>query len=131
MFMLDTNICIYLINSKSPKLAKRIAETPVEEICVSAITQSELEYGVFRSQQTAKNAQALAKFLSTINVIDYDTKAAETYGHIRADLERKGIVIGNMDLLIAAHAESKGYTIVTNNIGEFIRVAGLKVENWA
>jgi len=130
MFMLDTNICVYLINNKSPELAKKITNIPFEEICVSTITQSELEYGVAKSQFTAKNAQALAKFLSTVTVVDYDTKAAEVYGEIRADLERKGKTIGLMDMLIVAHAKSNGYIVVTNNVREFERVEGLVFENW-
>ena len=128
--MLDTNICIYLINNKFPELARRIDEIPIDSICISAITQAELELGVFKSQNQAKNAQALVKFLSVINVMDFDTKAAAAYGEIRADLERKESPIGHMDMLIAAHALSHGYTIVTNNPREFERVQGLELENW-
>ena len=130
MYMLDTNICIFLINSKHPGLAQKIADIPFDEICVSTITQSELEYGVSKSRHKVKNAQALAKFLSTVAVLAYDTKAAEAYGDIRADLERKGQLIGPLDMLIAGHAVSKGLIVVTNNVGEFGRVEGLKVEDW-
>ena len=130
MYMLDTNICIYLINNKFPELARRIDEIPIDSICISAITQAELELGVFKSQNQAKNAQALVKFLSVINVVDFDTKAAAAYGEIRADLERKGSPIGHMDMLIAAHALSQGYTIITNNLRKFERVEGLELENW-
>ena len=98
---------------------------------VSTITQSELEYGVSKSQQKAKHAQALAKFLSTVNVLDFDTKAAEVYGEIRVDLELKGKPIGPFDMLIAGHAKSAGLTIVTNNVREFGRVDGLVVEDWS
>ena len=128
--MLDTNTCIFLINKKSPELAQKITDIPFEEVCVSTITQSELEYGVSKSQHKAKNAQALAKYLSTVTVLEYDTKAAEVYGEIRADLERKGQVIGQLDMLIAAHAKSAGLIIVTNNVREFGRVDGLVVEDW-
>ena len=130
MFMLDTNTCIYLINKKSPELAKKITDMPYEEICVSTISQSELEYGVSKSQYKARNAQALTKFLSTVTVLAYDTKAAEAYGEIRDDLEQKGQIIGQMDLLIAGHAKSGGHAIVTNNVSEFARVEGLEVEDW-
>ena len=130
MYMLDTTICVYLINKKHLGLAQKIAEVPIEKICISTITQAELEFGVAKSQNSAKNAQALMKFLSTISVIDFDTQAAETYGEIRADLQRKGSVIGHMDMLIAAHAKSKGFVIVTNNVREFERVEGLVLENW-
>ena len=130
MYMLDTNTCVYLMSSKHPDLARKIASIPVEDICISTITQAELEFGVSKSHSIVKNAQALAKFISTISVIGFDTEAAEAYGVIRADLERKGNTIGHMDLLIAAHAKSQGYIIVTNNIREFSRVDGLVIENW-
>ena len=130
MYMLDTNTCIFLINNKSEELARKITDAAIDEICVSTITQSELEYGVSKSQHKVKNAQALAKFLSTVTVLDYDTKAAEVYGEIRADLERKGKPIGPLDMLIAGHAKSAGKTIVTNNVREFGHVDGLVVEDW-
>ena len=131
MYMLDTDICIYIINKKSIELAKKIASVPAENICISTITQAELEYGVSKSQYPAKNAQALAKFLSILSVVNFDDSAAQTYGEVRANLERKGSVIGNMDMLIAGHAKSKGYILVTNNEQEFKRVDGLTLENWA
>ena len=130
MYMLDTNICVFLINNKSPALAKRIADVPFEEVSISSITQSELAYGVAKSQHTAKNALALARFLSTLTVLAFDAEAAEAYGEIRAALERKGTVIGQFDMLIAAHAKAKGFRIVTNNTSEFMRVDGLVVEDW-
>ena len=130
MYMLDTNICIYLINNKDPNLAKKIARVPVDEICISTISLAELEYGVSKSQQTAKNAQALAKFLSILSVVDFDDSAAQVYGEVRANLECNGTVIGDMDMLIAGHAKSKGYILVTNNEQEFKRVEGLIIENW-
>jgi len=131
MYMLDTNICIYLINKKHPGIAQKITKIPQEKIYISTITQAELEFGVAKSQNPLQNAQALAKFLSTISVIDFDTQAAEAYGEIRANLQRKGNTIGHMDMLIAAHAKSKRFIIVTNNISEFARVEGLEMENWA
>lgn len=130
MYMLDTNICIHLINSKCPLLARRISDVPSEEICMSAITQAELEFGVSNSQNPAKNAQALAKFLSTINVLDFDAAAAVSYGIIRADLQRRGKPIGPLDTLIAGHASSIDAIVVTNNVREFSRVDGLVVEDW-
>ena len=130
MYMLDTNICIYLINNRSPGLAKKIAEVESEHIYISTITQAELEYGVSKSKNPGKNALALAKFLSVVSVMDFDTKAAQAFGEIRADLEQKGKIIGLMDMLIAGHAKSKGFVIITNNIREFERVEGLNLENW-
>ena len=130
MYMLDTNICIYLINNKHPELAQKIANVPSDNIYISTITQAELEYGVSKSKNPVKNALALAKFLSVIRVIDFNTEAAQAYGDIRADLEQKGKLIGLMDMLIAGHAKSKGFIIITNNIREFERVERLNLENW-
>ena len=130
MYMLDTNICIYLINNKHPELAQKIAEVPADTIFISTITQAELEYGVSKSKNSGRNALALAKFLSVIKVLDFDTKAAQSFGDIRANLEQKGKIIGLMDMLIAGHAKSKGYIIITNNTRDFKRVEGLKLENW-
>jgi len=130
MYMLDTNICIFLIKNKSLELAKKIASVPENQIFISTIVQSELEYGVAKSQNITQNALALMKFLSTMSVIPFDCAASEEYGKIRADLERKGKPIGNMDMLIAAHAKAAGLVCVTNNVKEFGRVEGLAVEDW-
>ena len=130
MYMLDTNICIYLIRSKSPELARKITDIPSDDVYISTITQAELEYGVAKSKNPVKNAEALTKLLSTLNVISYDTQAAELYGVIRADLERRGCIIGALDLLIASHAKSRGFTVITHNANEFNRVKGLNVEDW-
>ena len=130
MYMLDTNICIYLVNQKQLSLAQKIVSIPIENICISVITQAELEYGIAKSKNIAKNAQALVKFLSTISVLNFDTRASEVYGEIRADLELKGCIIGPMDMLIAAHAKSKNFVLVTNNVHEFYFVDGLQIENW-
>ena len=130
MYMLDTNICIYLINEKSEDLALKIATIPNEQICISAITHAELEFGVAKSQRPDKNIRALTKFLATITVLPFDSKASEQYGIIRASLERVGQVIGQMDMLIAAHAKSNNFTVVTNNVKEFERVHNLKIEDW-
>ena len=129
-YMLDTDTCIYLINKKHPELAQKIINVPYENICISSITQAELEYGVSKSLNPAKNAQALTKFLSVINVVNFDSNAAISYGEVRANLERKGKVIGSMDMLIAGHAKSNGFIVVTNNVDEFERVEGIIIENW-
>ena len=130
MYMLDTNICIYLIKRKNPELARRIIDIPIEDIFVSSITVSELEYGVAKSTQIEKNHQSLLKFLSTVTVVDYDVLASKEYGLIRSDLEKRGEPIGQLDMLIAAHAKSRNAIIITNNEREFIKVTGLSVENW-
>ena len=130
MYMLDTNICIYTIKHKPETVIKNFLSHNPEEICISSITYGELMYSVEKSQAVEKNRLALALFLSCITVLEFDSSAAEEYGRIRAELQKKGIPIGSLDMLIAAHALSKGYTLVTNNTREFERVDGLHIENW-
>jgi tRNA(fMet)-specific endonuclease VapC len=102
-----------------------------EDLCVSSITYAELMHGVEKSQSVDKNRLAISLFLSPITILNFDGKAAEEYGRIRADLERKGTPIGPLDMLIAGHAKSKGLILVTNNTREFERMDGLAVEDWA
>ena len=127
--MLDTNICIYIINRRPPKVAERFAEYPADAIGLSSITLAELRYGVSKSG-SAQNAAVLEAFIEPLEVLPFGTDAALHYGAIRAVLERKGQPIGAMHLLIAAHALSLGATLVTNNTGEFDRVEGMKLVNW-
>ena len=129
--MLDTNICIYIIRKKPDGVLRRLQRYRVSDIGVSAITLSELECGVAKSIKPQQNKLALAEFLAPIEIIPYDDMAAQQYGELRADLERKGTPIGSLDMLIAAHALSLKCVLVTNNEIEFRRVPGLKVENWA
>jgi len=129
--MLDTNICIYIIRKKLDGILRRLQRYRVSDIGVSAITLSELEYGVAKSTKPQQNKLALAEFLAPIEILPYDDMAAQQYGELRADLERKGTPIGSLDILIAAHALSLKCVLVTNNEIEFRRVPGLKVENWA
>ncbi len=128
--MLDTNICIYLIKKKPEKVIEKLQKTGVGNVCISAITLSELEYGVEKSSYKDKNRLALMKFLAPIEVLDFDNRAAHMFGSIRAYLEKKGKIIGPFDLQIAAHALLRGFTLVTNNKKEFSRIPNLKVENW-
>ena len=100
-------------------------------MCISSVTYGELMHGVEKSMAPEKNRLAISLFLSPIAVLDFSAKAAEEYGKIRAELERKGMPIGPMDLLIAAHAKAEGLTLVTNNTREFCRVENLPVEDWA
>lgn len=130
-YMLDTNICIYTIKHKPEKVIEEFMKHDPDELCVSAITYAELMHGVEKSQAVEKNRLAISMFLSALTILDFDGLAAEEYGKIRADLERKGTPIGPMDMLIAAHAKAEGLTLVTNNTREFLRVEGLDVENWA
>lgn len=129
-FMLDTNMVIYIIKHKPASVLERFQEHDPSEFCISAITLAEMQYGISKSSRPEKNQFALLSFLSNIAVLPFDDKAAVEYGDIRADLERKGTPIGANDMLIAAHARALGFTVVTNNIKEFIRIRGLKLENW-
>ena len=129
-YMLDTNICIYLIKHKPPQVFEKLQEHNPDEICISAVTYAELVHGVEKSKAVERNRLALTILLSNIEILDFDMKAAEEYGRIRADLEKKGTSIGPLDMMIAGHAKSLDYTIVTNNVGEFKRVEGLQYENW-
>ena len=129
-FMLDTNIIAYAKNNRPASVLERFMRHRPEDMCISAITMAELEFGVCNSSKPEWNRLALMTFLSRIRVVPFDADAAREYGDIRADLTKKGTRIGANDLLIAAHARALGLTLITNNTREFDRVAGLKVENW-
>ena len=130
-YMLDTNICIYAIKHKPEQVFLKLQEHDPSEVCISSVTYAELVHGVEKSQSIEKNRVALALLLANIEIMDFDTSAAEGYGKIRADLEKAGKPIGPLDMMIAGHAKSLEYTVVTNNTKEFMRVNGLKLENWA
>ncbi len=129
-YILDTNICIYLIKQRPAEVLEHLQKCTPGEIGLSSITVSELEYGVQKSSRPRENRIALAGFLAPLEILPYDDTAAAKYGEIRFDLEQQGKPIGAMDLLIAAHALSRQLTLVTNNEREFRRVANLKVVNW-
>lgn len=129
-YMLDTNICIYAIKHKPDVVIKRFLQHDPEEMCVSAVTYAELMHGVEKSMAVEKNHIGMSLFLSPITILEFHASAAEEYGKIRAELERKGTPIGPMDMLIAGHARSEGLILVTNNTREFQRVEGLIVEDW-
>ena len=129
-YMLDTNICIYTIKHKPPKVIQRFLSYDPSELCISSITYAELMHGVEKSMAAERNRIAITMFLSPISVLNFDTYAAEEYGKIRADLERKGTPIGPMDILIAAHAKAEDLILVTNNTRKFERVEDLEVEDW-
>ncbi len=130
-YMLDTNICIYAIKNKPHKVFVNLTQTNPCDICISSITYAELIHGVYKSKAVNKNYLALMLLLSNIKIVNFSAEAAEEYGKIRADLEKKGTVIGTLDMMIAGHALSKGYTLVTNNTKEFSRVNALNIINWA
>ena len=130
-YMLDTNIIVYAKNARPEIVLKRFQQYNPGDLCISAITMAELEYGVCNSSKPKQNRLALLTFLSNIEVIPFDMEAAKVYGQIRHDLKEKGELIGANDMLIAAHAKSLGFTLITNNTSEFGRVEGLKLNNWA
>ena len=130
-YLLDTNICIYIIKKKPITVIQKLQSLNISDVAISSITLSELEYGVSKSSVPEKNKLALTQFLAPIEILDFDDKAAEIYGQVRATLERQGRVIGPLDTLIGAHALSLAYTLVTNNIKEFERITQLSLENWA
>ena len=129
MILLDTTICIHIINSKPPAVLQRFKGYRMGEIGLCSVVAAELAYGVARSG-SARNRQALDLFLAPLAILPFDETALWAYGDLRADLERKGIPIGALDSLIAAHALSLQATLVTNNLAEFERVAGLQLDNW-
>lgn len=129
-YMLDTNICIYAIKHKPDTVIKKFLSHDPEELYISSITYAELMHGVEKSMAVERNRIALSLFLSPITILKFDGQAAEEYGKIRAELEKKGTPIGPMDTLIAGHAMAKGLILVTNNTREFNRVVGLTVEDW-
>lgn len=129
-FLLDTNICIYIIKQKPLEVLHKFNTYQVGDIGISSITVAELEFGVQKSQYPAKNQQALAQFLLPLEIVNFDHAAATIYGDIRAKLENQGTPIGSLDTLIAAHALSLQVILITNNIKEFSRVPNLKSENW-
>ena len=129
-FMLDTNIIAYAKNHRPESVLRRFMQYRPEDMCISSITMAELEFGVYNSSKPEQNRLALMIFLSGIEVVPFDADAALAYGSIRADLTKKGNLIGANDMLIAAHAKALDLTLVTNNTREFNRVEGLKIENW-
>lgn len=130
-YMLDTNICIYIMKRKPENALRRFREELDNGICISSITLAELEYGMQHSSDPAKNEQALLRFLLPLSILSFDAAAASEYGQIRAWLQSRGTPIGPLDMLIAAHARAQKLTLVTNNLREFERVPDLQLENWA
>ena len=129
-FMLDTNICIYIIKQKPPNVIERFYQTEISEIGISSITLSELLYGVSKSSKPEQNQIALTQFIAPLDILPYDNEAAQYYGELRVHLEKQGRPIGSLDMLIAAHALSANCVLVTNNEKAFNRVPKLKIENW-
>ena len=129
-YILDTNICIYIIKSHPERVIKKFSEFSLGDIFISSITVYELMYGAYKSRQIEKNHTAIRKFVSPLEVLPFDEGCADICGKIRANLEMNGKIIGPMDLQIAATALAFDLTLVTNNVKEFERVESLRVENW-
>ena len=130
-FLIDTNICIYIMNNRPPEVFQKFKSIQVGDIGISSITVSELHYGVSKSKRIEENLKRLKEFLVPFEVLPYDENASKYYGRIRSHLENQGNLIGPLDLLIAAHALSNGLILITNNEKEFKRIKSLKTENWA
>jgi tRNA(fMet)-specific endonuclease VapC len=129
MILLDTNICIYVINMRPPEVLARFREYRLGEIGVCSVVAAELAYGVTKSR-SARNRSALEMFLAPLEVLPFNEAAVWAYGDLRASLEREGQPIGALDTMIAAHALSVDAPLVTHNTREFARVPGLRLENW-
>jgi tRNA(fMet)-specific endonuclease VapC len=129
-YLLDSNICIYLIKQQPSSVLQRFEKHFVGDIGISSITVAELAYGVEKSQHVERNQKALEQFLLSLNIVSFDKAAAFAYGNIRADLQRTGQLIGPLDMLIAAQALSLRVVLVTNNEREFVCVPKLRIENW-
>jgi tRNA(fMet)-specific endonuclease VapC len=131
MYLLDTDTCIYLINGRSPKVIGALKSRGVGEIALSAVTLAELEYGASKSAHRDRNRLMLIGFASPFRILPFDGGDAEMFGILRTHLERAGTPIGPYDLQIAAQALARNCVLVTNNVKEFERIPGLKIENWA
>ncbi len=129
-YMLDTNICIYVMKSYPPKLRERF-NAHAEQLCISSITLSELHYGAEKSARRAANLTAIEQFVARLDVLAFGDKAAAHYGQLRAELERSETPCGPHDIQIGGHARSEGLVLVSNNLREFARMPGVRVENWA
>ena len=129
-YMLDTDTCSYIMKRSVPAVLRRLQAVPVADVFMSVITKSELLYGVEVSPRRGQDAGAVAALLPYVEVLDFPDAAALHYAKIRADLKKRGALIGANDLLIAAHARCLGLTLVTNNTAEFERVKRLTLENW-
>ena len=130
IYLLDTDTCIFILRRSIPALLSRIQSVPLHEQAISVVTLAELLYGVQESSKKKTNQAGVDALLRHVTVMEWPAKGAEHYAEIRADLRRKGQSIGANDLMIAAHARSEGAIVVTNNLKDFGRVKGLKVENW-
>jgi tRNA(fMet)-specific endonuclease VapC len=128
--LLDTNACVDYLIGRYPKVVARIQGSSPDDLCLSSVVVAELRYGADHSARRRTNHGRIDALLDEIECLDFDLRAAASYGRVRAQLEAAGTPIGPNDMLIAAHALSRGLRVVTDNVAEFRRVKGLKVDNW-
>ena len=129
-YMLDTDICSYVIRERPLEVYEKFKKVKVNQLCISVVTYAELIYGVEHSSSREINRPIIDDFVRHLDIITWDREAAEHYGKIRAFLRAKGSIIGSMDMMIAAHARSQNMTLITNNDKHFKRVPMLRIENW-
>ena len=130
MYLLDTNICIYFMKNQYPLLSQKILSHSPSELLLSSITIFELEYGAEKSNWGNRTREKLAMFLAPFNILPFSSEDAVFAGRLRGYLEKQGTPIGSYDVQIAAQALSGGHTLITHNVGEFIRLPNLKLEDW-
>lgn len=128
-YMLDTNICIDVMKTYPPAIRENF-NALAEQLCISSITLGKLHYGAEKSARRAENLTAIEHFTARLEVLSFGEKAAAHYGQLRAELERAGTPCGPHDMQIGGHARSEGLTVATNNLREFIRMPGVRTENW-
>jgi tRNA(fMet)-specific endonuclease VapC len=128
-YMLDTNICIYVIKNRPAGLRERF-NSLADQLCISAITLAEVIYGAEKSARPIENHAVIEQFVARLDVLSFGERAATHYGQLRAELERAGHPVGIHDMMIGGHARSEGLTLVSNSLREFQRVEGLRLENW-
>lgn len=130
MYLLDTNICIYVMKNTYPALTQKVLSYDPSDLCISSITVFELEYGAAKSNRSERTRQSMRLFLAPFNILDFSSSDAESVGMIRGYLEKQGKIIGPYDVQIAGQAVAGSMVLVTHNTGEFSRVPGLITEDW-
>lgn len=130
MYLLDTNVCIHLLNQRNTGIEQNFRSHSPGEIALCSIVKAELLFGARHSQRVSVNLQLLQRFFAPLASLTFDDRCAEEYAQIRADLTAQGKIIGPNDMLIAAIARANNATLVTHNVGEFSRIVGIKIEDW-
>jgi tRNA(fMet)-specific endonuclease VapC len=128
-YLLDTNIASYIIKGNIPAVRRRVVQVPMAQLAISAVTEGELRYGAARRPDAARLRTIVDEFLIRMTILPWDSEAAQHYGQVRAALEREGLPMGNLDMMIAAHALALGAVLVTNDQA-FTRIRQLNVEDW-